>query len=272
MTRQAVSRQIALLEQEVGAQLFRRTTARVELTPVGELYTRFFQDAQARWEETRRKAEQILDERGNLIRIGCIHDIDLGEWVLRVIESCRRSGCPLRVDWERREPHDLLEPLLNGALDVVFSFGQAIRECRQPERLEHFTIMEPQAMLVVRGTHPLAVPGARAADFQHEPCFISEHMLPSHDSRLSFQEEWARYGLRFTDVRVVANRETLQTMVEMGRGVTICTTVDRFFSHPNLKSYPLGRRQVIECIWRREESSPRICAFLDAAKQLLAEN
>ena len=35
MTRQAVSRQIAHLEKELGAQLFQRNTAKVELTAVG---------------------------------------------------------------------------------------------------------------------------------------------------------------------------------------------------------------------------------------------
>lgn len=42
MTRQAVSRQIAHLEKELGAQLFQRNTAKVELTAVGELYWQFF--------------------------------------------------------------------------------------------------------------------------------------------------------------------------------------------------------------------------------------
>ena len=36
MTRQAVSRQIAHLEKELGAQLFQRNTAKVELTAVGD--------------------------------------------------------------------------------------------------------------------------------------------------------------------------------------------------------------------------------------------
>lgn len=269
MTRQAVSRQIAHLERELGVVLFRRTTAKVELTPVGELYVQFFAETQTRWEETRRKAESILADQGNLIHVGCIYDTDLGEWVLQVIETCRAKGHAIRVDWERREPHDLLEPLLDGRLDVVFSFEQAMEDCRQPELLDYVPIAQTQALLVVRDSHPLAVPGATAQDFRKEPCFLSEHMSPTNQRRPPFQEEWAEYGIQFTDVRMVPNRETLQTMVEMGRGVTICAEIDRFPRYPHLLRYPLGRTQTVVCIWRREEDRPQMRTFLDTIKENL---
>ena len=92
MTRQAVSRQIAHLEKELGAQLFQRNTAKVELTAVGELYWQFFCQTQAEWEETQRKAEMILNAQGNLVHIGCNHDLNLGEWVLLIIEKCQSNG------------------------------------------------------------------------------------------------------------------------------------------------------------------------------------
>lgn len=226
MTRQAVSRQIAHLEKELGAQLFQRNTAKVELTAVGELYWQFFCQTQAEWEETQRKAEMILNAQGNLVHIGCNHDLNLGEWVLLIIEKCQSNGYSLGVDWERREPHDLLEPLLAGQLDVVFSFERALDDFKQADALEHVPIVQAQAVLVVRDSHPLAVPGACAQDFQDVPCFISEQMTPPTQKRLSFEAEWSAYGIRFSDVHIVPNRESMQTMVEMGRGVTISTNVD----------------------------------------------
>ena len=269
MTRQAVSRQIAQLEKELGAQLFRRTTAKVELTPVGELYLQFFQETQARWEETKRKAETILTERGNLIHIGCNHDLNLGEWVLRVVEECRSGGYMLGVDWERREPHDLLEPLLAGQLDVVFSFEQALEDFKQSDALEYCCIAQAQAVLVVREGHPLAVPGAKAQDFEGVPCFISARMTPLNQKRLPFEEEWAEYGLHFRDVHVVSNRESMQTMVEMGRGVTLSTSMDRFPHNPHILSYPIDRSQAVHCIWRKGEARPQMLAVLTAVRESL---
>lgn len=269
MTRQAVSRQIAHLEKELGARLFHRTTGKVELTPVGELYWQFFCQMQANWEETRRKAELILSSQDNLIHIGCNHDLDLGEWVLHMIEKCRSKGYSLGVDWERREPHDLLDPLLSGQLDVVFSFEQALADFKHPEELEYLCIARAQAVLVVRDSHPLAVPGATACDFQDMPCFISERMTPLNQKRLSFADEWAEYGIRFTDVHIVPNRESMQTMVEMGRGVTISTTLDRFPRHSHILSYPIERSQGVICIWCKGRVRPQVQTFLDAVRNTL---
>ena len=126
----------------MGAQLFQRNTAKVELTAVGELYWQFFCQTQAEWEETQRKAEMILNAQGNLVHIGCNHDLNLGEWVLLIIEKCQSNGYSLGVDWERREPHDLLEPLLAGQLDVVFSFERALDDFKQADALEHVPIVQ----------------------------------------------------------------------------------------------------------------------------------
>ena len=266
MTRQAVSRQIALLEKELGVRLFTRTTAKVELTAVGELYIRFFQDAIDRWEQTRRKAEAVLSEQGNLIHIGCLYDTDLGERVLELIQDCRTRGHALRVDWERREPYDLLGPLQSGRLDLVFSFARALGECRQPELLESALFMEARAVLAVRDDHPGVRPGATARDFFQEPCFLCEDMVSADRRQAAFSEEWARFGIWFADLRIVSNRETLQTMVELGRGVTICTTADRFPKLPHIVSYPLDRTQQILCIWRKGEDRPQVLAFLNALR------
>ena len=44
MTRQAVSRQILRLERELGAELFLRTSRRVEITPAGRLFATFYEE------------------------------------------------------------------------------------------------------------------------------------------------------------------------------------------------------------------------------------
>ena len=267
MTRQAVSRQIAHLEKELGAQLFLRTTARVELTAVGEVYWKAFCQMQAQWEEARRKVEMILSGRGAQIHIGCNHDLDLGEWVLRVIESCRRRGYDLSVDWERREPHDLLEPLLAGRTDVAFSFAQALEDFKQADLLEHISIAQARAVLVVRDDYPLVRPGITARDLQDAPCFISERMTPQNQNRLSFEAEWAAYGIHFSDIHIMSNRESMQTMVELGRGVTIAVDVDRFPHQPHMLSFPIDRSQSVECIWRKGESRPQMRAFLQTVRE-----
>ena len=266
MTRQAVSQQIAALEKELGFKLFDRTTARISPTPVGELYIRFFTDAIRQWDDTRQKAESILTREGETVRVGCLHATELGDRVLELTEHSRSRGRAFDISWERREVHELLDLLLDGKFDVAFVFDEAYRKLRDKDKLSHFTFDRGQAVIAVRSSHPLAAPGATAKDFENAPCYLAEGMQHNEQSKAEFLQGFASCGLHFTDVRVVPNRETMQTMVEAGNGFTVCTDLERFTRFPNISTYPIQRYQEVYCVWRRAETRPQVLAFVDAMR------
>ena len=59
MTRQAVSKQVLRLERELGAELFIRTTKRVEITPAGKLFATYYVEQAERFDEVCRQVEQL---------------------------------------------------------------------------------------------------------------------------------------------------------------------------------------------------------------------
>ena len=70
------------------------------------------------------------------------------------------------------------------------------------------------------------------------------------------------------DVRLAPNRDSMQSMVELGRGFTICTELDAFTTRVETISYPLNRKLEIYCIWRQEEHSTPVLAFLEEFNRL----
>ncbi len=262
LTRQAVSQQIAALERELGAKLFDRTTSKVTPTAVGELYIRFFEEELLRWDEVQRKAESILKQEGERIYIGCLYATDLGDQILERIEQSRTRGLSFDIVWERREAHELLSQLLDGKQDVIFVFDQAVLNSPEIDRMDYFCFARSQGVIAVRKTHPLVHPGAVAKDFEHQPCYLAEGMQPGSQTKADFLRDFARSGLDFTDVRILPNRESVQTMVESGHGITTCTDMERFIHYSNIVSYPVNRFQDIYCVWRRSEQRPHIKAFL----------
>ncbi len=262
MTRQAVSQQIAALERELGAKLFDRTTSKVIPTAVGELYIRFFEEELLRWDEVQRKAESILQQEGERIYVGCLYATDLGDQILERMEQSRNQGLSFDIIWERREAHELLAQLLEGKQDVIFVFDQTILNSPEINRLDYFCFARSQGVIAVRKTHPLVRPGAAAKDFVDQPCYLAEGMQPGSQTKADFLRDFAQCGLNFTDVRVLPNRESVQTMVESGRGITTCTDMERFIHYSNIVSYPTDRFQNIYCVWRRSEQRPHVKAFL----------
>lgn len=266
MTRQAVSQQIAILEKELGLKLFDRTTAKVDLTPCGELYVRYFSDAIRQWRAVQRRAEAILTTEGEKIRVGCLHAIDLGERVLELVEHSRNQGHAFDIMWERREADDLLNHLLDGAFDVAFVFEKEMKQFRLAEQLDSFLFATTQGVIVARDNYPLVRAGAIAADFEREPCFLSAGMIPNEQAKQGFLNEFSACGVRFTDIRTCPNRESVQTMVELGRGITVCTLAERFAHFPNMIAYPMDRYQGIFCVWKSATEKPQTQAFVDAMR------
>ena len=263
MTRQAVSRQIGILEGELGCRLFERTTAGIALTPVGKVYLDFFVDAEKRWKDTQQQATEILDKLENTINIGLLCDSDMGKDIFRLIERCKTENeHVLQVNLERREPNELIGLLINGRLDVVFIFDECLEAYRDSDIINYTQFSEAEAVLVVRSDHPLISSAAVAQDFQTETCFISAQMNSRDSRKLSFSSEWELYGMNFREICVVANRESVHSMVELGRGVTISLSTDRFSKSLDLVTYPLGRKIPILCIWRKQEKRPQIRRFL----------
>ena len=71
LSHQALSRQIARLEEELGQQLFVRSTRSVRLTAVGELYRSYFQEERERSARVRTEAERLAPVGRSDLRIGC---------------------------------------------------------------------------------------------------------------------------------------------------------------------------------------------------------
>lgn len=264
MTRQAVSQQIASMEKELGVKLFERTTARVVPTPVGELYIHFFEELQQRWDEVQQKADAILKSRKEMIRIGCLYAADLENTVLNGIREDSIYDKDLEIIWERRELHELLKQLLDEKYDIVFAFKRALDDFPDKDKLEYFYFEKTHAMIAVRNTHPLVREKARAKDFINEPCYLAEGMQPNEQAKAEFVKDFAQYGLKFSDVRVVSNRDSVQTMVEYGRGITVCTDIEYFAHFPEIKTYPIHEDcfQELVCVWRHADWRPHIRSFL----------
>ena len=269
MTRQAVSKQIAQLEKALGMKLFERTTASVRLTPVGILYHTFFKSALKEWEKTNYLAHAMIEKQNNRVRIGLPYDMVLEDQVYRAVEKCREEGLDLQLECERYEAQELLQKLLDNRLDVIISFTRPLEEligCSHTVDRQFFRMMS--AVLLVSKKHPLAAGGARATDFQNEPCFITADMLPKDNGVAYFKAEWKMHGLELADVRLAPNRDSMKSMVELGLGFTICTELDSFTMGKQVVTYPLNRKLELYCIWRHDEKNTPVLAFLDEFNKL----
>lgn len=76
ITQQALSKQIAALEQDIGGKLFLRNQNALQLTPLGEELSSFFSQSEQRYQEIRRKHLKLDDHK---LRICYFEDMDIAQ-------------------------------------------------------------------------------------------------------------------------------------------------------------------------------------------------
>jgi DNA-binding transcriptional LysR family regulator len=260
VSQQALSKQIATLEAEVGAALVRRTSRSVELTPAGETFLAACRDAL-----------RIIDDavdglRGDpgFMRVGLVvlGALELTEPILETFRA-RRPGCEVVL---RQFPfEDPSAGLADGASDVsVVRLPITLPGMRtQP------LFAEPRVAAVAI-THRLA----RAASISVQ-ALRDERMTTSTATDEAYRRFWTLLdqlpGTKHPPIPVRSHAEELE-VVASGRAISVTSAcAARLTPHPGVRFVPLTDVPATVCAlaWRAEDETAAVREFVDGATAVL---
>ena len=122
-----VSRQLALLEDELGVCLFLRTNKGVELTEAGQC---LYQQSQKMFQSLRTTAERVRDVDAGLrgqLKVGVIYsDVQIA---VSLLKEYHRQFPQVELYVRMGSPGDLLDDLNRGELHALFLRSQSERSC-----------------------------------------------------------------------------------------------------------------------------------------------
>jgi DNA-binding transcriptional LysR family regulator len=99
-------------------------------------------------------------------------------------------------------------------------------------------------------------------DFKCEP-FIKA--AASHESlsesRARSRKQCRELGLTPTEIIISPNIESAYMAVEFGQGVMVSTMLSRMSLHSELKCYPVGKNEELQCFWHEDQENPAVEAF-----------
>ncbi|WNL43255.1 LysR family transcriptional regulator [Halomonas sp. PAMB 3264] len=268
----AISRQIDLLEHQMGAPLLERGPNGISLTAAGELLAA---QAQHTLRDLERVQEHIADLKG--LRTGRVR-LQVAEGVVAGLLA------PALADMAARHPRlnfdigiasagQMVESLRLGTADIGLSFFMPRHEdilVLESVRLEHHAVMAPE--------HPLAA----ACEVTIEA--LAEHriILPGETfgARQAFERSAHRAGIKLMPTFDTASLETQKALALNGAGVLILPpmAVARECRNGELKSIPLAPDELEParmdlCVFRHRTRSFAVEACLSLlAKALQAHD
>ena len=123
MSRQAVSKQIMRLEEELVVPLFDRNSGKLAITAAGRMYYEFFSSMFDRWKALQADV-RALSEQDRLVRIGFLKGINIEEQIFSLIDECSKPRVrvfqtDVRSDIEIAWRADESNPVITGMVDKI---------------------------------------------------------------------------------------------------------------------------------------------------------
>lgn len=262
-----LSQQIHALEQELDAELFARTSRRVELTAAGRI---FLPQARA----VLAQAEQALiigrrAGRGEIgeLRIGFTASAPLATIMPTLIHSFRAERPDVHLSLREMNSHVQMQELLDGGLDLAFLRTPNDPALADP-RIGTLEMQREELLLFVPKSHPLGRSPARRRvaltelerdAFVH---FSREAATSTHDQ---FVELCRQAGFRPRIVQEAREAATIIGLVAAGIGLTVMASSFANIRFENVVTRRLTEPAPTLATWlahRTDNASPALGAFL----------
>ena len=257
VTQPAVSKQISLLEEELGFALFERTTRTVHLTSRGKIIYKVMREVQNIWEEAVGLARSTEENVYGELRVGLLHGWSIKRLNTKVFEVFQRKYPDVELVIEKHTYRTMTAKLLDGSLDIIFCPYEEISAIPTIQYWHAFTI---PLIVLLSSTHPVALHAKTLDDFPEMDIFVmnKEASLVTQPlvERLIAESKWKFH------VKQYPNFESILLSVERNQGCAMTSLASSACDSQAYKYYLAGTDLKVECAWNIQTSRSSTRAFL----------
>jgi DNA-binding transcriptional LysR family regulator len=257
-----LSKQIALLEEELSVRLFNRTSRRVELTEAGRIYLYEVKAILARLNRATARARSIEQGMEGVVEVGLSSSHFLGP-VPQLIAQCNTLAPDIHLVLNEMRPSDQVQALLDRTIDISIC-----RYRTQDSLLKSFLLWEDPPVVVMPELHSLSL----RATLRIEDLVGQRLVLLERDSSFfatGFHALCTQVGIDLRRSQVVEEVPAQLYLVEAGLGVAVvpCSAARRI---PGLVTRPLCGTSLCTDVYalvRHDNTKAAIWTFIELARR-----
>ncbi len=260
ITQPSLSKQIAILESEIGVKLFDRSNRALRLTPAGKFMLGECENILTNLDEIVEQTRLIGRQSRDSFSIGCIESIYIGETAEKILKKFTGRFSKIDMFLERCNFEELRTKLLEGTIDIAFTLSFHLQKMKD---LSYVELEERSSQLTISVDHPLAQKEAISfQDLKGETILFLEEakQLNLHQDILDKCE-----SVGFTpDIRYVPTNETVLSYLDLNMGVTFYDKSVGINRIGRLKFFPtsLGADFSLVCVWMKKNPNPLVRDFI----------
>lgn len=255
----SLSKQIAILESEIGVQLFLRTKRDVRLTPAGVVLLKELGGVIEHIESAIEKARQPDLGENSTVSIGCLETMNISGFLPLIIKRFKEKYASVNLVFERHTFKSLREKLVNEALDIIFTLSF---ESDDSLGILYNTVHKGNSYIVMEASNPLAMKEKVTIKDLKEEAFVIISRDESPNGFDAIISICRKNGFTPKIVKQLPNVESVLLCVEMGIGVALFDSKVRISNVDNLKVFKVEDDFVnVIMAWKKENMNPGIPLF-----------
>ena len=263
----AISRQISLLEKELGAKLFNRNNQKTELTEVGKLYFDLFSRYKADLITTKIEAERILGKKKGVMRVGFLEGWDLFGIIPPMIKRFNAVYPDTEVVVNCCGVKELTASLMNDSIDIILTMNNTVNTVKEFSCTDVASINK---ILAFSSEHHLAGKrGLSVKDFRDE-VFIAPYEIVDKLVVESIASYTRPYGF-IPKLRFVKNHESIITCVRNNMGVAFLDEWVWAKDASDIKWIPIQSRDIISIARMKARESESVLLMESIIKEVVGE-
>jgi len=257
----SLSKQIAILERELGVKLFFRTKRTVRLTPAGSILKKELDGVIEQIESAIEKCTQPYSGEYGVLSVGCLFAMDTTAFLTQITDTFREKYPNIKLIFERHSFKALRERLLNGTLDVVFTLSFEIDDNMG---ILYDKLFKAYTCVAMSTSHPLVGrKDLKLSDLKDEN-FL---MISREESPKGFDScirVCRKHGFTPNIVKQLPNVESLLLSVEAGLGIALFDTNVKLHDGARVKLIEIDDDSIdIVMAWRKDNLNPAVALFTD---------
>ena len=265
VTQPNLSRQLGLMEQELGFELFQRTGKGVRLTPAGAYLYEQLKDLPERVDQAVAQAEAIGRQGEGSLSIGVLEGQDVSLYLSRHLDELRRRWPAVTVNLERNSFRHLRQGLERGTYDMIFTLAF---EAEGRSDWETLTVFREPGAIFISCTNPLAARDSLTMEDLRDEPFVAITREESPGGHDLLMHQCAAYGFTPNIVRESSTLESLLLCVEMGVGVAMLDRNTRLERSGNIRIFTIPDSEAagLTAAWSRDCRNPMVRRLADSLK------
>ena len=266
----ALSKQIAVLEKEIGVQLFFRTNREVRMTPSGVILLKELSGVFEIIEKAIEKSRHPDLGANSTLTIGCLEAMDTNAFLPPMIKRFKEKYSAVNLVLERHSFKILREKLINGTLDLIFTLSF---EFDDSLGIIADLIHKGNGYIVMEASNPLASRKHITLSDLKDEDFV---MISRDESPKGFDgiiRLCKKHGFTPKIVKQLPNAESLLLCVESGLGVTLLDSNVRMHNNDNLKQFIIEDDFIsVIMAWKKENMNPSVSLFTNDVLSVIKLN